>query len=351
MASASTHARALYERCIESKVIYVLEAESEYEEGTSAADILHAEEASALLLMQPSSDGETFVVTKRKILQSTPNLKPGVYSRIPAQAAESSAPESVLEALNQLQAQNQQISSKLDKLGNLEQPMRYLMMKELDPWERTSGSRSHAAAASLTPPVLHHYGLQGNFCQVIGPTQASIITAHLWPNHTNGLGLNFFDLKQEDLENPRNFLRLHFQIEKAFDHRQLTIVKAGNHLLVWVLDPSLMSTQLQNVKGGITFQQLHRRPLQFLNSERPFTRILAAHVAASFRHAEKEGWIQAPEQMSLAHEWATEMARHSMSNTASEHLLWWIAQRTQASMGTSASDRSAESVSSTSDVQ
>jgi len=155
MASASTHARALYERCIESKVIYVLEAESEYEEGTSAADILHAEEASALLLMQPSSDGETFVVTKRKILQSTPNLKPGVYSRIPAQAAESPDPSSqaaiadLSQQLQRLQLQQQEEQRQMQQLRLQQQQEMMQMQSRIHRLEHTVTTAGDVGARVL----------------------------------------------------------------------------------------------------------------------------------------------------------------------------------------------------------
>jgi hypothetical protein len=47
----------------------------------------------------------------------------------------------------------------------------------------------------------------------------------------------------KDLNKERNFLRLHEQVEKAFDHRRLTIVFHGGKLSAYVLDPSLMPNQ------------------------------------------------------------------------------------------------------------
>jgi hypothetical protein len=145
--------------------------------------------------------------------------------------------------------------------------------------------------------------------------------AHIWPNHTAGVGLDLFNLRAKDLNNPRNFLRLHREIEIAFDHRQLTIYQEGEELCMFVLDPSIMHDRLEGTP--YTFGDCHRRPLSFHNQQRPYYRVLACHVSACFRHAEHQGWIEAP-QMSAGHVWATEMARHSLSEQASANLVAWM---------------------------
>jgi hypothetical protein len=216
-------------------------------------------------------------------------------------------------------------------LQGMETGMNHLMSSAMDPWEKTSGSRSHAAAADLTAPVLQFYGFAGDhrLCHLVGKVKhvdkhvgkdPTVITAHIWPNHTNGAGLQLFNLANKDLNSERNFLRLHEQVEKAFDHRQLTFVFYGGKLSAHVLDPALMNQCIAGTQ--LTFADWHQKALTFRNKERPFHRLLAAHAAKSFAHAETQGWIQ-PHELSALQIRAQELARHSLDAVARANIERW----------------------------
>jgi hypothetical protein len=225
------------------------------------------------------------------------------------------------------------LSVKMDaEMGRVVQATGMVMRKALCPWDRTSHSRSHAAANILTPGVLAHYGFGGDFqrCHLCGHVdgaphgpKAVIITAHIFPNHTGGDGLHLFGLKRSDIDIPRNFLRLHNQVEKAFDSRRLTIVHHGGRLCAYLLDPSLRATRLAGTNPSLTFGQCHLRALTFLNDERPFRRLLAAHAADCFAHAESMGWIGEQQES----EWEMrfkELASFSLDDAKQENIKQWL---------------------------
>jgi len=244
----------------------------------------------------------------------------------------------VQQQLLPIQQQLLPINEKLNVLQNMETALNHLMSSAMDPWEKTSGSRSHAAADGLSEDVLSFYGFNGDhrLCHIVGKVKhasaagsstaaggqadALVKTAHIWPNHTNGVGLPLFGLAIKDLTSPRNFLRLHEQVEKAFDHRRLTIVFHGGQLSAYVLDPSLMNMRIKGTQ--YTFRDCHQYPLTFLNDERPFHRLLAAHAAKSFAFAEVQGWIQPHERGALEIK-AKELARHSLDEVARANIERW----------------------------
>jgi hypothetical protein len=204
------------------------------------------------------------------------------------------------------------------------------MSKELAPWDKTSHSRSHAAAENLTPGVLMHYGFNGNqnLChllgQVNGPTSGpnvAVITAHIFPNHTGGVGLDLFGLATTDIDNPRNFLRLQAQVEKAFDARRLTFILHGGALCAYLVDRSLENTRLNGT--NLRFRNLHLRPLNFHNDERPYHRLLAAHAAHCFKNAQIVGW-RSPVPQSESDIRVMELASFSMNEDAQEAISRWV---------------------------
>ena len=209
------------------------------------------------------------------------------------------------------------------------QAMTHVMSKSLAPWDKTSHSRSHAAAETLTPDVLRHYGFNGNrnLCHLLGrvkgPTSGpgvAVITSHIFPNHTGGAGLELFGLATTDINNPRNFLRLSAQVEKAFDARRLTFVLHGNELCAYLLDPSLRGKHLNGT--SLKFSDVHMRPLKFQNKERPYHRLLAAHAADCFKNAQAD-W-QSPLSQSQSDTRVMELARFSCNEHAQDTIKRWL---------------------------
>jgi len=221
----------------------------------------------------------------------------------------------------------------------------FVMQKEFDPWEKISnGSRSDKATVTLSPLIAQFYGLRMNECQLLGllPSSEAIKSAHIWPNWTDGLQLPLFGLETSDAQHPRNFLRLHSDVEHAFDHKRLTFRLQGAELMIHVLDPLLLSEQIG--KTGRTFNDCHQLHLSltFSNTNRPYHRLLAVHAQCSFRNARKKGWIQ-EQDLTDGEVWATEMARHSL-NGGGQRTMEWLhrhAQSPQPATSTSASSSTA----------
>lgn len=221
----------------------------------------------------------------------------------------------------------------------------FVMQKEFDPWEKISnGSRSDKATITLSPLIAQFYGLRMTECQLLGllPSSEAIKSAHIWPNWTDGLQLPLFGLETADAQHPRNFLRLHSDVEQAFDHKRLTFRLQGAELMIHVLDPSLLSEQIG--KTGRTFNDCHQLHLSltFSTTNRPYHRLLAVHAQCSFRNARKKGWIQ-EQDLTDGEIWATEMARHSL-NGGGQRTMQWLhrnAQSPQPPTATSASSATA----------
>ena len=219
------------------------------------------------------------------------------------------------------------------ELSGMNQATAIVMRKGLTPWDRTSHSRSHAAAENLTPGVLEHYGFGGdrNLCHLVGHVngaangpEAAVITAHIFPNHTGGEGLELYGLRQSDIDNPRNFLRLHKQVEKAFDSRRLTIVRHQGQLCAYLVDKSLSGTKLSGIKKPhLTFGDCHLRPLAFSNNEFPFRRLLAGHAADTFAYAQRMGW-RGHEQQYEEDTRVMELASFSLDKTAQDNIRRWL---------------------------
>jgi hypothetical protein len=120
----------------------------------------------------------------------------------------------------------------------------------LDPWENIHSESTIAIEAVNTanlPIVSHYYNTpKSHYCMVLGKcTHSNIICAHIWPDFTHGKGLSNLGLEEGDINNPRNFLRLHKTIESNFDKKRLTFLPVHSNdkdiiiLEVFVLDPSL----------------------------------------------------------------------------------------------------------------
>lgn len=188
----------------------------------------------------------------------------------------------------------------------------------LDPWEKIHSeteSTIEAAEQKNLEPVSSFYGIQKKACMLLGRvTHCKIKCAHIWPRWTKGNGLEAFDLNNADVNNPRNFLRLHRAIERAFDRKRLVIAPetlgSGGELTlkIVILDPSL-----------------HSESLEYNNATEPFSTIdnkLFSHVfvpkkmqAASQPRCAGHGQSQDAEddaEMAATRSRAVEMARRSL---------------------------------------
>jgi hypothetical protein len=177
--------------------------------------------------------------------------------------------------------------------------------------------------------LLKYYDFKGNLnlCHLLGRVNGktsgpnvAVIIAHIFPNHTGGVGLELFGLETTDIDNPRNFLRLQAQVEKAFDARRLTIVLHGGALHAYLLDRSLENTSLHGT--NLRFRDVHMRPLTFQNAERPYHRLLAAHAGQCFKHAQVVGW-RSPEQ-SKSDTRVMELASFSLNEDAQAAIQRWV---------------------------
>jgi len=176
----------------------------------------------------------------------------------------------------------------------------------LDPWENIHSEQTEKVEAEsklMLEPVSEYYGISPrHFCMVLGEaTHCHIICSHIWPKFTRGKGMDLVDLKAEDVNSPRNFLRLHKDIEKAFDRKKLyfDLDMDTNEdseligLIVVIVDPSLMVDTLKVGGKELPFASIHEQPLahKFSPAAKPFMRLLALHATKTIENAECLGWL------------------------------------------------------------
>ena len=166
-----------------------------------------------------------------------------------------------------------------------------------------------------------------------------VMNAHLWPHHTKGRGLNILQLNTEDVNDPRNFLRLHKSLEHAFDRHEIIFMIVPNdgasnlqaasdsgstefRLQVKVLDPTLLTpTAKRVVVSDSPEKSLSWTDIDNLESvwvfggcsAKPFTCILAQHVQSSMTRAEQYGWIE-QEVVTEYRDRALQLLRISLEN-------------------------------------
>lgn len=110
--------------------------------------------------------------------------------------------------------------------------------------------------------------------------------AHIWPKWTKGSGLEVLELSQNDVNNPRNFLRLHEAIEKAFDRKRLyfermtTSDPSSVQLKVIILDPTLLLEAITKGKNDVIhFNDINGASFDYVfYPTQPFMRLLAQYA-------------------------------------------------------------------------
>jgi len=69
---------------------------------------------------------------------------------------------------------------------------------------------------------LGYYDIHANECMICGRCN-DLVNAHIWPKHTHGENLlSIFGLAMENLNDPRNYLRLSKSIEVTFDKKTMS---------------------------------------------------------------------------------------------------------------------------------
>jgi hypothetical protein len=113
-------------------------------------------------------------------------------------------------------------------------------------WEKISENRTSVESTTAKTNSINFYGLESRkHCQVLGPGTKHVKNAHIWP-HNNMENLPLIDLVATDIDNPKNVLRLHSDIEHKFDKFLLTFVPSGDGFVLEVLDPSIKSITLKD---------------------------------------------------------------------------------------------------------
>jgi len=257
-----------------------------------------------------------------------------------------------------------------------------LISQSLDPWDRIERS-SKTTNPDRTIKVKDFYGIRERlYCQVLGYVkddpnqkndhQPTVKNAHIWPQHTEGKGLNLFNLSPLEQDNQRNMMRLHFAIEGAFDIKRLTFVgfplpssssssssstsslppvpvtlssssssplspvsPSGSQRQLFGLRVRIMDLSLMSEPIGITgkkFSHIDGKEVEFPNNNRPYFRLLYAHYRRSLIHAEKKGWIGGEEDDSQKVS-DQELLRHSLDSDYSNRISTWLRRPVGSSRG------------------
>ena len=210
-------------------------------------------------------------------------------------------------------------------VGPLKKSLNIIMADLLDPWEKIHSETDSVVGNNEEDnlvPVSDYYSMSRKHrCMVLGLcTHAEIICAHIWPKHTYGKGLDSFELTALDVNNPRNFLRLHKSIEKAFDRKRLTFVPAGvtsnSELMmkVIILDPTLLDEDISYNQTTVKFNTLHDRPFDYVfrPTFTPYTRLLSAHTYRAYSIGKMLGWPEADHFEADVRPSVIEQARRSL---------------------------------------
>ena len=212
-------------------------------------------------------------------------------------------------------------------VGPLKKSLDLIMADILDPWEKIHSETDSVVGANEErnlEPVSKFYCMPlKHRCMVLGAcTHAQIISAHIWPKHTYGKGLDAFELSPLDVNNPRNFLRLHNSIEKAFDRKRLTFVPVSVtsngelKMKVIILDPALLNEDVSYNQTIFKFSTLHDMPFDYVfgPTTTPYTRLLSAHTLRAYSNGKMLGWPDAENFEADVRPSVIEQARRSLGD-------------------------------------
>ena len=220
------------------------------------------------------------------------------------------------------------ISELRSELAPLKASLEFVVSEATDPWEIIHTEISNIAktrSTSYRDQICDFYGIsKTHYCMVLGKaSHCDIVSAHIWPNHTGGHGLDTFGLTTTDLTNPRNFLRLHDKIEKAFDRKHLTFLPANDFndgasdvvsLMVVILNPALLFETLAYNEESIDMESLDGKIFHhnFPVDKTPFLRLLAVHALRAHQRAVEYGWILNNTMLAERKARARDLARRSL---------------------------------------
>ena len=203
----------------------------------------------------------------------------------------------------------------------------YTLISQANPYAVISDSHYSAQdSAEVRIASVAFYGLPDErFCQILvgqQPQQIKIVNAHVWP-WSGTATLLLFDLKTEDIHNPRNVLGLHQCIECAFDRRELVFVAdANDQLVVKVLSPDLTSKLPKGTQKQ--FAEIDGAPLQIkIAGALPYRQLLAHHSVLAHRWAREKGWIS--DDLATEEVNASALMEHSLDPEEAQEcikLLW-----------------------------
>jgi hypothetical protein len=197
----------------------------------------------------------------------------------------------------------------------------------LDPWENI-----HSMISALVRegeeenrgPVCRYYEIgkkrMHSYCMILGKSckHGEVQCAHIWPKHTMGKQLDQFGLNPLDVNRPRNFLRLHKDIERGFDRKRLIFELVSTtpfiRLKVILLDPSIRAEKFIAGDKEWTFEELSNKEFdyKFEVKRKPFLRLIAHHALRAYSKAQALGWIEADESLLMHKDNAIRLARLSL---------------------------------------
>ena len=161
----------------------------------------------------------------------------------------------------------------------------------MDGWDKTTSQRTKSESSEVRNATVKFYGLSSRrHCQILGENTEHVVDAHIWPRH-NRDNLVLVELEATDIDDPKNILRLHKNIEGFFDHKQLTFTQSGSDFLLKVLDPSIRTVMLEGT--AVTLNDIEGKPLVFPSGEMPWRRLLATHSIISLKNARQQSnWLE-----------------------------------------------------------
>jgi len=202
----------------------------------------------------------------------------------------------------------------------------FSIYSSLDPCAYTvsvSDSTASRKGSSLLPLLKDYYKIaEKHYCMFLGEaTHCHITSTHLWPSHTCGVGLEVMGLAESDVSSPRNYLRLHSRLEKAFDHKRIVFEHSPISsdstefkLRLKILDPNFKNEEISFNQATILAGTLDgtESNYTFEDQRKPYRRILAIHSQKAITQAIEMGWIDDEVNATSTRQRALELARMSL---------------------------------------
>ena len=197
----------------------------------------------------------------------------------------------------------------------------------LDAWDRTSEQRTKIESDTVRQSVMDYYGIRSKqYCQILKARTKNVVNAHIWPKGSKS-NLVLLGLNPADIDDPQNVLRLHKDLERCYDHKQVTFVESPVDSRGWVLkvlDPTILDETLEGT--DMTMKEVNGGTLRFHNTARPWRQVLALHSIMAHRHARTEGWLNNDDDLCEAEVNAHELVHHSLDTEAQDRLRLFLRQ-------------------------